>query len=102
MSELVNYLNTLHRKTARQADIDIAIEKLFDSQSTYFEHIWKTETSAQEKEVLLAIIKQKPMPQEFGPAIRSLIRKEVLRKEENDLVFCVPVFREWVIKNHVS
>lgn len=102
MSELVNYLNTLRRKTATQADIDIAIEKLFESQSTYFDHIWKTETSDPEKEVLQAIIKQQPAPQASDPAVRSLIRKEVLRKEDNELVFCVPVFREWIKKSHLS
>lgn len=102
MSELVNYLNTLHRKTATQADIDIAIEKLFDSQSTYFEHIWKTETSEREKEVLTAIINHKPIQADFDSAIRSLIRKEVLRREDDGLVFCVPVFREWILKNQVS
>jgi len=102
MSELVNHLNTLHRKTATQPDIDIAIEKLFDSQSTYFDHIWKTVTSEQEKEVLTAIIKQKPIREQHEPAIRSLIRKEVLRREDDGLVFCVPVFREWILKHQVS
>jgi hypothetical protein len=102
MSELVNHLNTFHRKTASQADIDIAIEKLFDSQSTYFDHIWKTETSEREKEVLQAIIKQQPAPQASDPAVRSLIRKEFLRKEEKELVYCVPVFKEWIIKSHLS
>lgn len=98
MSELVNHLNTVKRKKATHADIDKAIEKLFIAWENYFEHIWKSETTALEKEALLAISQNRRVSQGSDTYIRSLIRKEVLRKEGDELAFCVPVFKEWLCK----
>ncbi len=98
MSELVNYLNSLNRKVAMQEDVDVAIERMFRSWRIYFEHIWEKESNVQEREVLADITKQKPMREDTNKALRSLVRKEILRQENGEYVFCVPVFQEWIIR----
>lgn len=99
MSELVNYLNQGNRKQATPADIDVAIEKMLISSGIYFEHIWGSESSELERNVMLNLASGKPLPEGSQKALRSLIRKEVLRQEDEQIQFCVPVFKEWILLN---
>ncbi|MCI0619060.1 hypothetical protein L0244_39320, partial [bacterium] len=88
MSELVNYLNSLNRKVARQADVDTAIERMFQSWHNYFEHTWNKENNELEREVLVGIAKEKPNRRDIDNALRSLVRKKILQQENGDYVFC--------------
>ncbi len=99
MSELVNHLNQSNRKIAKPEDIETAIDKMMISASVYFEHIWRSETNEEERGVLMNMAQQSKPALHSERAVRTLLRREVLRLENDGYKFCVPVFGEWILRN---
>lgn len=97
MFELTELLNRECRKTANGDDVEGAIEKLFQSAENYLSNFWKSELLIPEREVLLALAKDLPLPDNSGVTVKSLIHnKEVLAREEDRYVFRVPLIKEWI------
>lgn len=98
--ELVEHLNNDgHRRTATAADLEVAIQQMFVAATNHFEHFWKSELDDKGREVVRRLSLGLPVPEE-EPAVKRLVRKEVLRREAGRLVFCVPVVGEWVGENY--
>ncbi|MCO6493916.1 MAG: ATP-binding protein, partial [Phaeodactylibacter sp.] len=98
--ELVEHLNNDgNRRTATAADLEVAIQQMFIAATNHFEHFWKSELEERGREVVRRLSQGLPIPEE-EPAVKRLVRKEVLRREEGRLVFCVPAVGEWVRENY--
>lgn len=99
MFELTEHLNSTNLKIAEPADTETAITKMYTTAGSYFEHLWQSELTEAERETLLAIVNRKSLTDGSERTIKSLIRKEILCKEDDgDYTFCVPVLREWILK----
>jgi hypothetical protein len=88
--ELVNYLNTQHRKEARMADIDTAIEKVLVSAENYFYYICDSECSEKEKEILKRLVSNLTLKGD-EEEIKSLMRKEIIENVNGNFRFKVEV-----------
>lgn len=99
MFELVQYLNERSRKTSQRKDIDIAVEKMFKTASTHFHHIWGEEIKEPERNVLFTLTHQQRLTADLEQAAKALVGKEILYKKNRSYSFCVPVLREWILKN---
>jgi hypothetical protein len=98
MFDLTEDLNGKNRRIAYQDDIENAIRKMFETAGGYFENLWNSEINEAERETLLAIANQKPLPTDSDKPLRSLIRKEILYRKDGVYSFCVPVIKEWILK----
>jgi hypothetical protein len=98
--DLVNYLNTQHRKEARMDDIDVAIEKVLVSAENYFYYIWNSECSEKEKEILKRLVSNLPLKGD-EKEIKSLMRKEIIEKINGNFRFKVELMKKWIEKNIV-
>ena len=100
MSEMVENLNNNgNRKLAEPTDIDHAVTQMFITAGQYFEHFWEKELEEDARELLLRLAKKKSVKADSAAAKR-LVRKEVLRRTDGRLTFCVPVLQEWVVANY--
>ena len=98
--ELVEHLNNDgNRRTATAADLEVAIQQMFVAATNHFEHFWRSELDERGREVVRRLSQGLPVPEE-EPAVKRLVRKEVLRREEGRLVFCVLAVGEWVQENY--
>ncbi|NQE46671.1 hypothetical protein C5S31_11680 [ANME-1 cluster archaeon GoMg2] len=97
--DLVNYLNTQHRKEAQMADIDAAIEKVLISADTYFYYIWNSECSEKEKELLKRLVSNLPLKGD-EEEINSLMRKEIIENVNGNFRFKVELMKKWIEKNN--
>jgi len=95
--ELVNYLNTQHRKEARMDDIDVAIEKVLVSVDNYFYYIWNSECSEKEKEILKRLVSNRPLKGD-EEEINSLLRKEIIENVNGNFRFKVELMKKWIKK----
>ena len=96
--ELVNYLNTEHRKTAQLDDIEVAIDKVLISANNYFYYIWNTECSDNEKAFLKVLVDNKPLNGNEN-TISSLIKKEIIEEINGNYKFKVELVKRWIEKN---
>lgn len=98
--ELVEHLNNDgNRRTATAADLEVAIQQMFIAATNHFEHFWRSELDERGREVVRRLSQGMPVPED-DPAVKRLVRKEVLRQEDGGLAFCVPVVGEWVQENY--
>jgi len=97
--DLVNYLNTQHRKEARMDDIDVAIEKVLVSAGNYFYYIWNSECSEKEKEILKRLVSNLPLKGD-EEEINSLMRKEIIEKINGNYKFKVELMKKWIERNN--
>jgi hypothetical protein len=95
--ELVNYLNTQHRKEARMDDIDTAIEKVLVSAENYFYYIWNSECSEKEKGILKRLVSNIPLKGD-EEEINSLMRKEIIENVNGYFRFKVELMKKWIQK----
>lgn len=95
--DLVNYLNTQHRKEARMDDIDVAIENVLVSAENYFYYIWDSECSEKEKEILKRLVSNIPLKGD-EEEIKSLMRKEIIENVNGYFRFKVELMKKWIQK----
>jgi hypothetical protein len=95
--DLVNYLNSQHRKEARMDDIDVAIEKVLVSAENYFFYIWNSECSEKEKEILKRLVSNIPLKRD-EEEINSLLRKEIIENVNGNFRFKVELMKKWIEK----
>jgi len=99
-SELVNQLNTRNRMTATMDDLDAAVEKTLVSAQAYFHYTWADECSNEEREVLEDLALGGGIKQDRrGAALQSLLRKEIVEKDQNGYRLSVEMFRFWILRN---
>ena len=95
--DLVNYLNSQHRKEARMDDIDTVIEKVLISAGNYFYYIWNSECSEKEKEILKRLVNNLPLKGD-EEEIKSLMRKEIIENVNGNFRFKVELMKKWIQK----
>jgi len=99
-SELVNQLNTRNRMTAAMGDLIIAVEKTLVSAQAYFHYAWANECSDEEREVLAELALGKDIGQDQRrAALQSLLRKEIVEKDQNGYRLSVKMFGFWILRN---
>ena len=99
-SELVNQLNTRNRMTATMDDLNAAVEKTLVSAQAYFHYTWADECSIEEREVLADLALGEGIKQgRRGAALQSLLRKEIVEKDQNGYRLSVEMFRFWILRN---
>ena len=77
--ELVNHLNTQHRKDVIVDDVDAVIDDVLISAGNFFHYIWNTECSKKEKKILKRIMHDYSIVG-YEKEIESLTRKEIIDK----------------------
>ncbi len=101
MYNLTEILNNDHnRKTAEQEDIDEAVEKCFISCEAYFHHFWEEELNESMRTEIKNLAENRELTNR--ETIRSLLRKEFIKKENDTYKFSVPLIKEWVILRHIE
>lgn len=98
--ELVNHLNTQHRKDVIVDDVDAVIDDVLISAGNFFHYIWNTECSKKEKNVLRRIIGDRSIVG-HDKEIGSLIRKEIIEKANGNYAFKVELMKKWIEKNAI-
>jgi uncharacterized protein len=104
-SELVNHLNDRQQTTARRADLDAAVAKVLTSANAYFANTWREDNSEVEQTVLRAFATgagDSVVTTEYQTALQSLVRKEMLERNEGGFRLAVPLFGLWIVKNQVA
>lgn len=100
MSELVEYLNgDSNRKIATPPDLDQAVTRIFSAAGQYLEHLWEQEFDDEARKLLLRLAKGKAVD-EKTPIAKRLLRKEIIRRTDGSLVFCVPALQEWIQEHY--
>lgn len=98
MWNLVEMLNNQGTKHATQADIERALDKVMDGDaSNHFSHFWKTEMTDAARSILSNLARG-TQPTE-GAVLNLLKRKEIVANVDGQYVFCVPLLREWILRN---
>jgi hypothetical protein len=98
MWNLVENLNNQSRKEATQADIDEALDKVLEGDAVnHFQHFWLTEMTDATR-LILSHLARNTQPTE-GSVLNGLKRKEIVKMEDGVYVFCVPLLREWILRN---
>jgi hypothetical protein len=101
-SELINILNYENRKEVNQADLDKVINNLFKSSNNFFETLWYTERTEEERKILTSIALGKSLPRASHEAINTLNRKGHLKVTEQGYIFKLPVFKEWILYRGIT
>lgn len=101
-SDLVNHLNEKKRFTATQHDFEIIVEKVLVSAQAYFYDTWSEDMSKDEQEIIRTLAKDKTknsksLPSE--PALKKLIRKEVVEETNGKCRLKIELFRLYLLKN---
>ena len=99
MFELTEILNTKNIKTATQDDIESAISRMFITASGHFNNFWGHELNKKEQDILINLAYNKPLSKKYETAFKSLDRKEVIYKEQDNYTFCIPVVKDWIVEN---
>ena len=98
MWNLVEMLNNQGTKHATQADIERALFKVMEGDaSNHFSHFWKTEMTDAARSILSNLARG-TQPTE-GAVLNLLKRKEIVAHVDGQYVFCVPLLREWILRN---
>jgi uncharacterized protein len=98
MWNLVENLNNQSRKEATQVDIEQALDKVLEGDArNHFSHFWDTEMTNAMRQLLSNLARNTP-PTE-GSVLNSLKRKEIVKLEDGAYVFCVPLLKEWILRN---
>jgi hypothetical protein len=98
MWNLVENLNNQSRKEATQTDIDEALDKVLEGDAVnHFQHFWQTEMTDATR-LTLSNLARNTQPTE-GSVLNGLKRKEIVKMEDGVYVFCVPLLKEWILRN---
>ncbi len=106
--ELVNHLNVEGRRDAQRPDIDLAVEKAFESAHLYFAEMWKQLSVPQEG--LLQALARTPEQahaealavaaaislDQASPELRTLRERSIIETLDGAWRFQVPMVGEWV------
>jgi hypothetical protein len=96
-SELDNQLNARNRMSATMDDLNAAVEKTLVSAQAYFHYAWADECSDDEREVLAELALGKEVMEDRRRAsLQSLLRKEIVEKDQNGYRLSIEMFRFWV------
>lgn len=98
--ELVNYLNSQHRKEASVEDVDLAAERVLASANAYFDYLWNIECTDSEREFLYQMIENN-YKEGNKKEIDSLLRREIIEKAGNAYKFKIPLMKKWIEKNEI-
>lgn len=99
-SELVNQLNTRNRMTATMDDLNAAVETTLVSAQAYFHYLWTDECSDVERETLVELALGSQKRQNWmRSSLQSLLRKEIVEKDQNGYRLSVEMFGFWILKN---
>jgi hypothetical protein len=99
LTELLNQDNS--RKIAYALDIEEAINRMMQSAQMHFDNFWHSENSEVEREVLLQLAQNQTVEIEQNRVVlKKLVRKEILKLEDNHYSFCIPVLKEWILENN--
>ena len=86
--------------TATMDDLNIAVEKTPVSAQAYFHYARANECSDDEREVLAELAPGKDIGQDQRrAALRGLLRKEIVEKDQNSYRLSVEMFRFWILRN---
>lgn len=98
MWNLVEILNNQSSKHATPADIERALDKVVEGDaSNHFSHFWHTEMTDATRHILSNLARN-IQPTE-GSVLNLLKRKEIVALVDGQYVFCVPLLREWILRN---
>jgi hypothetical protein len=101
-SELVDYLNLQRRKIVRPGDFDIVCGKVLTAADVYFENIWDEECSLEERNFLKHVMSDGESNFEPNNEIaRSLLKKEILEKQNGYLKIAIPLVEFWIKKKQL-
>ena len=99
-SELVNQLNTRNRAPATMEYLNIAVEKTPVSAQAYFHYARANECSDEEREAPAELALGKDIGQDQRrAALQSLLRKEIVEKDQNGYRLSVKMFGLWILRN---
>lgn len=87
MSQLTELLNHKNSRTAAQEDINAAVREMFVAASGHFRYFWDTELNQDERELVSTLAHSKKLPALPGITVKSLVRKKVLHKDNDDQTF---------------
>lgn len=90
-SELVHHMNSMHRKLAKEKDVETAIDAALERSAEYFADLWFSR-SDKEREVLREIARGNPQAPD-DPVSGVLRDYDVLDENGN---FAVPLVKRWV------
>lgn len=96
--ELVNYLNSQHRKEASVEDVNLAAERVLASANAYFDYLWNIECKDSEREFLYQMIENNHK-EGNKKEIDSLLRREIIEKAGNAYKFKIPLMKKWIEKD---
>jgi hypothetical protein len=86
--------------TATMDDLNAAVEKTLVSSQAYFHYVWTDECSDEEREVLADLALGEEIKQgRRGAALQSLLRKEIVEKDQNGYRLSVEMFGFWILRN---
>lgn len=104
--EIVDSLLSANRFVVTQQDVDVAIDKIFSSRVPYFEGIiWRDECPTNRHKDILRIVAVSNNGvrisdySDYKLEIEDLVRKDILRIENNIVKLCVPLIGLWIKKN---
>ena len=84
-------------------DLNAAVEKTLVSAQAYFHYTWADECSNEEREVLEDLALGGGIKQDRrGAALQSLLRKEIVEKDQNGYRLSVELLRFWILKNQIG
>ena len=85
--------------TATTDDLNIAVEKTLVSAQAYFHYAWSNECSDEEREALAELAPGEDIWQDQrGAALQSLLRKEIVEKDQNGYRLSVKMFGFWILR----
>jgi uncharacterized protein len=81
-------------------DLNIAVEKTLVSAQAYFHQAWADECTDEEREVFAELALGEDIGQDQRrAALQSLLRKDIVEKDQNGYRLSVKMFRFWILKN---
>ncbi len=112
-SELIHALNRNNEKMATKAFVDEAVESVLSKSNNYFAYIWEKECHTEKHQDLLRLTasqnlspnghQQKTVAKttlkSYSREVRDLIRKDVLRNENDTVQLTMPIIKLWLEKN---
>ena len=103
-SLLVDHLNLQKRKEAVFEDLELVKEKVLTAAEAYFVNVWQDECSEDERQFLEELLLNKQTAFRFDPhnrVVRSLLRKEIVDRQNGAVQIAVPLFQEWIQKKQL-
>jgi hypothetical protein len=93
--ELVEHLNAEERWEATLDDVEAVVPVIFERGGQYFGWLWDT-ASSEEREVLRTLARGEQPVEASSTVLRSLVRREILERENATYRFQVPLIRRYV------